>query len=169
MLHWPTSYCKGYCLNSKYLGVFRLLSAIDFLNQFYQSFVLNLFYVLRLCLWPNRFFLCMCEYFLYIAGFGWSLSSQVWVQVAGAWRAVCTCCTEVGGWVSGLGGLDVQWEAFGIFAEHNFESFIFYFILNWTYGYQKFKSFTSILSVPREVVKCTVLISTAQNWNLSFL
>ena len=33
---------------------------------------------------------------------------QIWVQAAGAWGALCTCCTEVGGWVSRLGSCDVQ-------------------------------------------------------------
>ena len=94
---------------------------------------------------------------------------QVWVQAAGAWGALCTCCTEVGGWVSRLGSCDVQWELFGTLIEKNCESSILHFIHNWTYGYQECRAFTRILPVPWEVVKCTLLITTVQNGNLSFL
>ena len=94
---------------------------------------------------------------------------QVWVQAPGVWGALCTCCTEVGGWVSRLGSCDVQWELFGTLIEENSESSIFHFIHNWTYGYQECRAFTRILSVPQEVVKQTVLIIIVQNGNLSFL
>ena len=83
--------------------------------------------------------------------------------------ALCTCCTEVGGWVSRLGSCDVQWELFGTLIEKNCESSIHHFIHNWTYGYQECRAFTRILPVPWEVVRCTLLITTVQNGNLSFL
>ena len=94
---------------------------------------------------------------------------QVWVQAPGVWGALCTCCTEVGGWVSRLGSCDVQWELFGTLIEENCESSILHFIHNWTYGYQECRAFTRILPVPWEVIKCTLLITTVQNGNLSFL
>ena len=94
---------------------------------------------------------------------------QVWVQVAGAWGAPSTCCTDVGGWVSRLGSCDVQWELSGTLIEGNCETSIFHFIHNWTHGYQECRSFTRILPVPQEIVKCTLLITTVQNGNLSFL
>ena len=77
---------------------------------------------------------------------------------AGVWGAPCTCCTEVGGWVSRLGSCDVQWELFGTRTEENSESSIFLFIHNWNCGYQEYKAFTRVLTVPWEVVKCTPLL-----------
>ena len=91
---------------------------------------------------------------------------QVWVQAPGVWGALCTCCTEVGGWVSRLGSCNVQWELFGTLIEQNCESSIFHFIHNRTYGYQECRAFTRILPVPWEVVKQTVLITTVQNGTL---
>ena len=94
---------------------------------------------------------------------------QIWVQAAGAWGALCSCCTAVGGWVSRLGSCDVQCEWFGTLIEGKCESSIFHFIHNWTYGYQECRPFTKVLPVPQEVVKCTLLITTVQNGNISFL
>ena len=102
---------------------------------------------------------------------------QVWVQAAGVWGAPCTCCTEVGGWVSRLGSCDGQWELFGTRTEEHCESPTFLFIHNWTYGYQEYKAFTRVLTVPWEVVKCTPLLQfrmeispswTIKDWGLCF-
>ena len=112
--------------------------------------------------------LCVCTFHLHsrVCLEPWL---QVCVQAAGVWGALCACCTEVGGWVSRLGSCNMQWELFGSLIEENCESSIFHFIHNWMYGYQECRAFTRILSVPREVVKQTVLIATVQNGNLSFL
>ena len=100
--------------------------------------------------------MCFCV-FIYTAGCV-EPRLQVWVQAAGVWGAPCTCCTEVGGWVSRLGSCDGQWELFGTRTEEHCESPIFLFIHNWTYGYQEYKAFTRVLTVPWEVVKCTPLL-----------
>ena len=101
----------------------------------------------------------------------------VCVQAAGAWGALCTCCTEVGGWVSRLESCGVRWELFGTHTEENHESSIFLFIHNWTYGYQEYKAFTRVLTVPWEVVKCSPLLQfrmeispfwTIKDWGLCF-
>ena len=93
---------------------------------------------------------------------------QVWVWAAGAWRALCTCCTEVGGWVSRLRVCDVQGELFLPFIEEDCESSIFLFIGHWKYGYQKCRAFPRELLVPWEVVKSAVLITAGQNCGSSF-
>ena len=102
---------------------------------------------------------------------------QIWVQAAGAWGALCTCCTEVGGWVSSLGSCDVRWELFGTGTEENRESPTLLFIHNWAYGYQEYKAFTRVLTVPWEVVKCSPRLQsrmeispswTIKDWGLCF-
>ena len=102
---------------------------------------------------------------------------QVWVQAAGVWGAPCTCCTEVGGWVSRLGSCDGQWELFGTRTEEHSESPIFLFNNNWTYGHQEYKAFTRVLTVLWEVVKRTPLLQfrmeispswTIKDWGLCF-
>ena len=49
------------------------------------------------------------------------------------------------------------------------ESSLFHFIHNWIYVYQECRGFTRVLLVPQEAVNCTLLTTTVQNGNLSFL
>lgn len=93
---------------------------------------------------------------------------QVWVWAAGVWRALCPCCTEVGGWVSRLRVFDVQGELFLTFPEEDCESSIFLFIGHWSYGYQEYRAFPRELLIPWEVVKSIVLITAVQNCGSSF-
>lgn len=93
---------------------------------------------------------------------------QVWVWAAAVWRALCTCCTEVGGWVSTLRVFDLQGELFLTFPEEDCESSAFLFIGHWTYGYQEYRAFPRELPIPWEVVKSAVLITAVENCESSF-
>ena len=132
-------------LNSKYLVIFRHLFAPGFLNWFSKSIPFwseNKFCIISVLLNVLRLFYGQTDFFVYVWIFHLhsrgllELPLQVREQAAGAWRTLCTCCTEVGGWVSRMGGVDVQWEVFGTSAEQNCKSSIFLSIINWTYGYQ---------------------------------
>lgn len=85
-----------------------------------------------------------------------------------------TCClhysarTEVQGWVSRLGGGDVQREVFGISVVEDCEPSILIFLQNGTYWYQECGTFRWVVSVPVEVIQHNVIIVTVQNRNLSF-
>lgn len=94
---------------------------------------------------------------------------QVCVQRAGAWRARCTRCTEVQGWVSRLGGRDVQRQVFGTHVEEDRESFILIFNLNWTYWYQELRTCSRVFFVPCKVIKQSITVVAVQNRNSSFL
>lgn len=95
--------------------------------------------------------------------------SQVCVQDAGAWEAMCTRCTEVDGWVSRLGGCDVQGEMFGRLIHENSESFNFVFVLIWTNVYNELGTFSRFLLIPRKVDRATVGIRTVDNSGVSLL
>jgi hypothetical protein len=124
--------------------------------------------ILRLFMQKQIVCVCVCVFHLH-SRVCLEPRLQIWVQAASAWGALCSCGTEVGGWVSRLGSCNVQWELFGTLIEGNCETSIFHFIHNWTYGYQECRSFSRILPVPQEIVKHTLLITTVQNGNLSFL
>ena len=132
-------------------------------NKFY---IISVFLNILRFLWLNIVCVCVLVYFIYTAGCGCSLAAGLGTGCRGA---PSTCCTDVGGWVSRLGSCDVQWELSGTLIEGNCETSIFHFIHNWTYGYQECRSFTRILPVPQEIVKRTLLTTTVQNGNLSFL
>ena len=163
--------------------IFKLVHIFQIFESFYRHlFVLDILYHLHfeelilynfsflkyIKIFMTKQIVCVCVhvYFIYTAGCGCSLAAGLGTSCGGA---PDTCCTDVGGWVSRLGSCDVQWELFGTLIEGNCETSIFHFIHNWMHGYQECRSFTRILPVPQEIVKCTLLITTVQNGNLSFL
>ena len=67
------------------------------------------------------------------------------------------------------GKLRCAGELFGTLIEGNGESSLFHFIHNWVYVYQECRGFTRVLLVLLEAVNHTLLTTTVQNGNLSFL
>lgn len=95
--------------------------------------------------------------------------TQVWVQAAGAWEAMCACCAEVHSWVFRLGVFDMQGEMFGRLIQKNSESLVFFFGQGWMNVYKELGTFSKLLLIPREVVWGTVWITAVDNRAASLL
>lgn len=92
-----------------------------------------------------------------------STRSQVWVQAARAYEAMCTLCAEVNCRVSRLGVLNVQGEVLGCLIQQHSKSLVFLCVLIWMNVYNQLWTFSRHLLIPGEVAWGAVWISTVDN------